>query len=395
MHRVPRTAIHSNSIGESHDQSSGCDYDSASSETQQLLENCANSHPLFNQTQRNAQLHKRSIIRVIINVAFLSLLAPFYLVKKACSIASSGSWSQKIVSWATLFLLVFGASSMGLIDGCFQLLGENWSDFSLCDCIQVETKDLRSLIKATHILERKAGEIPLLKEELQKLESQLRLLSSDVNCMAHRAVSEVLQSYTSKGVTKWSVQKMLKKLMDKLDEDEVQMPDYALQSAGADIVQSRTTRSYRHEGGHYSWRSIKVLPFVKSPGAMLQPDRSPGNCWSFPGQQGEAVVKLAVGIIPAAVTIDHISKNVSPTGEISSAPKEFAIYGLKEVDEDDGTFLGQFVYDAEGNMIQTFKLKGNSSEMMNYMKLKVLSNWGDPKYTCIYRFRVHGDVGNN
>ncbi|KAL8165735.1 UNVERIFIED_CONTAM: hypothetical protein K2H54_054376 [Gekko kuhli] len=87
--------------------------------------------------------------------------------------------------------------------------------------------------KATHILERKANEIPRLMEEMQKLEAQLRVLSSSADCMARQAVGEVLRGYTSKGVTTWTVQKMLKKfLMDKVDEDDVQMPDYALGSLG-------------------------------------------------------------------------------------------------------------------------------------------------------------------
>lgn len=59
---------------------------------------------------------------------------------------------------------------------------------------------------------------------------------------------------------------------------------------------------------------------------LLQPNNYPGNCWSFPGNQGETVVRLAKEIIPRAVTIQHISKKVSPTGDISSAPKDFAIY---------------------------------------------------------------------
>lgn len=55
--------------------------------------------------------------------------------------------------------------------------------------------------KAIPMFERKARKIPLLKEELHKLQSQLHVLSSDVNSKARRAVSEVLQGYTSKGIT--------------------------------------------------------------------------------------------------------------------------------------------------------------------------------------------------
>nr|XP_056713854.1 SUN domain-containing protein 3 [Euleptes europaea] len=308
----------------------------------------------------------------------------------------------KAVSIRTRFPQLFAmrerdAANLGLFDEIpLQYFGDKWEDFSICDCIQGETKDLRSLIKANHILERKAHKITALKEELGQLQAELHFLSSNVKNITRQAVSEVLASYTSKGITTWSIEKILKKLMAKLDEDDVQMADYALKSAGiissARIVYSRTTRSYRHEGGHYFWKSFPILPFVKSPEVILQPNRSPGMCWSFPGTQGEVVVKLAMLILPTAITVDHISKNLSPTGEISSAPKDFTIYGLKDENEENGIFLGQFVYNAEGDIVQTFKLKGAPSERMsyiNYVKLKVLSNWGHPNYTCIYRFRVH------
>ncbi|XP_042332861.1 SUN domain-containing protein 3 isoform X2 [Sceloporus undulatus] len=125
---------------------------------------------------------------------------------------------------------------------------------------------------------------------------------------------------------------------------------------------------------------------------LIQPNYYPGNCWPFPGNRGEIVVRLAKEIIPRAVTIEHISKKVSPTGEITSAPKDFVIYGLKEEKEERGTFLGQFVYDIEGDIIQTFQLKNEFPKFMGYVNLNVLNNWGHPNYTCIYRFRVHGDI---
>ncbi|XP_042332863.1 SUN domain-containing protein 3 isoform X4 [Sceloporus undulatus] len=164
------------------------------------------------------------------------------------------------------------------------------------------------------------------------------------------------------------------------------------QSKSARILQSRTTRSYCHDGGKYFWMSFIMFPFVKSPDVILEPNYYPGNCWPFPGNRGEIVVRLAKEIIPRAVTIEHISKKVSPTGEITSAPKDFVIYGLKEEKEERGTFLGQFVYDIEGDIIQTFQLKNEFPKFMGYVNLNVLNNWGHPNYTCIYRFRVHGDI---
>ncbi|KAM6449358.1 SUN domain-containing protein 3-like isoform 3-T10 [Liasis olivaceus] len=354
---------------------------------------CMDSHPLFSCKRKNAEFPcppKKSVLRLICNLIILSL-TPFCLVRKVYCIISSGSSTWKIVIWVALFLLLFGATCMGLLEEN-GLFGDGWKDCSICELIQGGTKDLRSLMKANDILEKRSLEIPSLKEEVQLLQTQLQGLKLSMKDIAYDTVSEILKGYTSKGITRWTIEKMLKKLKEKLNEDDVQMPDYALKSAGASIVQSRTSRSYRHDGGKYFWMSFIILPFVRSPDIILQPSYHPGNCWPFPGSQGEAVIRLAMVIIPRAVTIQHISKKVSPTGEISSAPKDFAIYGLKAENEEEGTFLGQFMYDTDRYLIQTFQLKNESSELMSYVKLKVLSNWGHPNYTCIYRFRVHGDL---
>ncbi|KAL7976892.1 hypothetical protein Chor_008841 [Crotalus horridus] len=277
------------------------------------------------------------------------------------------------------------ATYLGLLDGNW-LSGDEWKDCSICDLIQGGTKNLKSLKKANHILQSKALEIQFLKEQKQKLQMQLQDLKLTINNIVYNTVSQILEGYASKGIRRWNIEIILKKLEQKLDEDVVQMTDYALQSAGATIVQSRTTRSYHYPDGNYSWMSLIIFPF---------PSYHLGNCWSFPGSQAETVIRLAKEIIPRAVTIQHISKKVSPTDKISSAPKDFAIYGLKAEEEKQGTFLGQFTYDMEGFLIQTFQLKNESSELMRYIKLKVINNWGHPKYTCIYRLRVHGDPGSS
>lgn len=60
--------------------------------------------------------------------------------------------------------------------------------------------------------------------------------------------------------------------------------------------------------------------------ASPQPDIYPGNCWAFRGSQGYLVVRLSMTIRPTAFTLEHIPKTLSPTGSITSAPKDFAVY---------------------------------------------------------------------
>ncbi|XP_019409068.1 PREDICTED: SUN domain-containing protein 2-like [Crocodylus porosus] len=157
--------------------------------------------------------------------------------------------------------------------------------------------------------------------------------------------------------------------------------------AGACIV--KHSESYRT--GAFICLFTLCWEYVRSPDVILQRDNSPGNCWALCGSQGYVVIKLSKVICPAAVALDHISKTDSLTEEIPSAPKNFAIYGMKEDFEEERTFLGEFVYDKDGSPNQMFKLEVANLEHFGYLQLRVLSNWGHPNYTCIYGFRVHGD----
>ncbi|XP_035170517.1 sperm-associated antigen 4 protein-like [Oxyura jamaicensis] len=139
----------------------------------------------------------------------------------------------------------------------------------------------------------------------------------------------------------------------------------------------------------YTW-IFPLFSFAKHPETILQPSISPGDCWAFRGSKGHVVIRLPVRIWPTAFTIWHISKAVSPSGEVSSAPREFAVSG---VDEDKTeTLLGLFIYDVDRVIAQTFHVQKEPPRTFRHIKLEVQSNWGNPEYTCIYRVQVHGQT---
>ncbi|POI19256.1 hypothetical protein CIB84_017001, partial [Bambusicola thoracicus] len=122
------------------------------------------------------------------------------------------------------------------------------------------------------------------------------------------------------------------------------------------------------------------------------PDNHPGNCWPFPGSQGHVLIKLPVAIFPKAVTINHgIEAAAYHADSTSSAPKDFAVYGLQEEDDEKGTLLGEFIFIPGQAPGQTFQLENEQSGFIKYVRLQVLSNWGHREYTCVYQFRLHGD----
>ncbi|NWR86676.1 SUN1 protein, partial [Furnarius figulus] len=120
------------------------------------------------------------------------------------------------------------------------------------------------------------------------------------------------------------------------------------------------------------------------------PDMYPGNCWAFKGSQGYLVVRLSMKIYPTAFTVEHIPKTLSPKGNISSAPRNFSVYGLDDEYQEEGKLLGEYVYDQEGEPLQMFPVLEENEDAFQIVELRIFSNWGHAEYTCLYRFRVHG-----
>ncbi|XP_069506830.1 SUN domain-containing protein 3-like isoform X2 [Ambystoma mexicanum] len=240
------------------------------------------------------------------------------------------------------------------------------------------------------------GRLLPLQEELQGLHSEIGFIKKTAHEEARNVVEDALYRQRALGaVSEQQVLGLVNNAVKRLQEDHIQVPDYALKSAGASILRSRTSESYETNTAQMRWHNFAFWNYSPDPDIILQPDVNPGNCWAFPGAEGHATVKLAENICPVAVTIQHIPRAISHPGDITSAPKDFAIYGLNEDMEEEITFLGEFTYDSEGDPIQTFQLVEGNSDNFKYIQLRVLSNWGNPDYTCIYRFRVHRELPKN
>ncbi|XP_075882148.1 sperm-associated antigen 4 protein-like isoform X2 [Nelusetta ayraudi] len=166
-------------------------------------------------------------------------------------------------------------------------------------------------------------------------------------------------------------------------------PNFALDSQGASVVLSHTSESYHLKTGKmmfgislYHSTNPKIVIQAHSP-------LVPGDCWAFAGQHGQLVIALSHQVKLSHVTLGHISKSVSPTGTITSAPKEFSVFGMTTLDNE-GTKLGTFLYDQDGDSVQTFKLQNHQQRVFRFVKLHVRSNWGHPHFSCVYSLRVHG-----
>ncbi|XP_006876569.1 PREDICTED: SUN domain-containing protein 3 [Chrysochloris asiatica] len=251
-------------------------------------------------------------------------------------------------------------------------------------------EELEFLKRESQTLKNNFREILLVKEQIDALKVFLRELKDGVYNASWSG--DPIEKQDNKDIFDEEMSNLVNYVLKQLREDQVQMADYALKSAGASIIEAETSESYRNDKAKLYWHGVGFLNYEMPPDIILQPDVHPGKCWSIPGSQGHTLIKLARKIVPTAVTMEHISEKVSPSGDISSAPKEFSVYGISKECNGEEIFLGQFIYNKKGTIIQTFKLQHEASESILCVKLKILSNWGHPKYTCLYRFRVHGNL---
>ncbi|XP_069762273.1 SUN domain-containing protein 1 isoform X6 [Narcine bancroftii] len=178
-------------------------------------------------------------------------------------------------------------------------------------------------------------------------------------------------------------------------EDRTGMVDFALESGGGSILSTRCSETHETATAVMSLFGVPLWYLSQSPRVVIQPDVHPGNCWAFKGSQGYLVIRLSVEIYPSAFTLEHVPKSLSPAGNISSAPKDFSVYGLEDEYQEEGTIFGKYTYNQDGDVIQSFLVREKSLKKYQIIELRIFSNWGHPEYTCLYRFRVHGSPANH
>uniref|UniRef100_A0A8D1US59 SUN domain-containing protein n=1 Tax=Sus scrofa TaxID=9823 RepID=A0A8D1US59_PIG len=193
------------------------------------------------------------------------------------------------------------------------------------------------------------------------------------------------------GITEAQAQVLVNKALKLYSQDRTGLVDFALESGGGSVLSTRCSETFETKTALISLFGIPLWYFSQSPRVAIQPDMYPGNCWAFRGSQGYLVVRLSMKIQPSAFTLEHIPKTLSPTGNITSAPKDFAVYGLEDEYQEEGQLLGRFTYDQEGESLQMFHVLKRPESAFQIVELRIFSNWGHPEYTCLYRFRVHGE----
>ncbi|XP_066465549.1 SUN domain-containing protein 1 isoform X4 [Tiliqua scincoides] len=237
------------------------------------------------------------------------------------------------------------------------------------------------------------------KDDLQVLlqDLEMRILKNitlNMSVTNSQPISEVVTSVVNEagvsGITEAQARIIVNNALKLYSQDKTGMVDFALESGGGSILSTRCSETYETKTALISLFGIPLWYFSQSPRVVIQPDMYPGNCWAFKGSQGYLVVRLSMLIYPTAFTLEHIPKTLSPTGNITSAPKDFSVYGLENEYQEEGVLLGHYMYNQDGEPLQMFQVTEAPEKPFQIVELRIFSNWGHTEYTCLYRFRVHG-----
>lgn len=172
--------------------------------------------------------------------------------------------------------------------------------------------------------------------------------------------------------------------------------DYALESAGAEILSTGRTQLLSPIPT-LEWLQMLGFGrisnyFVNGANRVIQPSIQAGECFAFTGP-GEIIIKLIKTVFIDAVSVEHILPQMSPDGNISTAPNDFRVYGMESANGE-AVLLGSFCYDIETNQSrQEFQLARHcSAKSFPIVKFEFAPSHSYLNYTCVYRVQVHGSL---
>lgn len=127
-------------------------------------------------------------------------------------------------------------------------------------------------------------------------------------------------------LTEADVLRIVREVLAIYDADKTGLVDYALESAGAEVISTRCTENYRTKHAEISVFGIPIWYPSNTPRTVISPSIAPGECWAWTGFPGYLVIKLHNSIHVSGFTIEHIPQSLAPNNKIDSAPNNFTVW---------------------------------------------------------------------
>lgn len=209
-------------------------------------------------------------------------------------------------------------------------------------------------------------------------------LSRRIDNVPSKTTREIIGS-----ISEEHIKQIVSNALTTYDADKTGLVDYAMEPSGGQIISTRCTETFNARTAQISIWGIPLWYPANTPRTVIMPGIKPGDCWAFQNFPGYLIIKLVQPIRIEMFSYEHINKLLIPGGKITSAPKEFSVFGLKNENDKDSIEIGRFTYDMHGDALQYFPVN-NTTFVFDMIELVIHNNHGNPNYTCLYRFRVHG-----
>lgn len=263
--------------------------------------------------------------------------------------------------------------------------------------------------------------LDVLKQEMRSLASDLdgRLKSMNISL---QQVGSNLAGKGLSGHAGLAIDQLVESAIERHSRDVLSRPDYSAYSSGARVDPFLTSTTYMHRPATPLGRLASTLlgnigsSWSHPPAMALHQSISLGMCWAFPGASGQLAVSLSHPILLTDIALEHVHPDVAH--DVSSAPRELEVWahiGKDSVDAyaaaTDGASAGgehrreppadgyvhlmDVVYNvyAGESMVQTFPVPASFRRLnvpSDRVLLRFKTNWGNDRFTCIYRVRTMG-----
>ncbi|XP_076685863.1 klaroid protein isoform X2 [Andrena cerasifolii] len=271
----------------------------------------------------------------------------------------------------------------------FRTLKELYSELKSCCYTHtraVSNEDLEKRIEMI-LVEYFGAQLP--KKDLVNVIRNLAAASDEKD---PPILPDKISTTSSSILTDNRVREIVREALKVYDADKTGRVDYALESAGGQIISTRCTQRY-----DIKTRVFKLLAFTlyhenNNPRTVIQGNPiQPGACWAFQGFPGYLLIKLRSFIYVTGFTVEHAPKSILPNGEMTSAPRKFNVWGFVDENDPGPVMFGDYEFAASEESLQYFPVQNSAIVApYEYIELRVHSNHGQLDYTCLYRFRVHG-----
>jgi SUN domain-containing protein 1/2 len=288
------------------------------------------------------------------------------------------------------------AKQLATLEKGLMVLTKAQSDFAMA----ADLKATRSAVD--RLLSDSTGFVSY--DKLKEIESKLASVASSAEFVElERKTMERVDNYinTIPKDSKSKITKHIQQASDLWFADRTGRQDFALAPGGGRVVGHSQLSPFVGRG---DGPVTSVLTFLragvhpKSDEWLLSPSlEPPGDCLALHTSTGYVDIRLRQSVSVDAVTLEHTNSLIAY--DTHSAPRDFQVFGWlacpkkgcgKAKVKPPKTMhpLGNYTYEISRGAVQTFDVA--KPHTVDHVRLFVKNNQGHKRWTCIYRFRVHG-----